>query len=241
MVREPGWLLLSSGAPDARPPRWCPVGPRFRLDASRSLHSLLVLCPKIWQRTAPSHQPSPEAPLYWPPHCALPSDLFLAHPSASPDSIENLKLFHGSLLPSDITYSSWTGVSDLGPADLCSFLLPSAPFCPHKPCAHTELLVIPQTCHLMLSRLISSHVSVPSAWNVRFGPSPLSELGPPSVIPCHRLGHTAGSGQGPQLPHLLTVQRRPGTEQGLVNGSVGSWGHLFQVWSTLPVLNLWLR
>lgn len=131
--------------------------------------------------------------------------------------MENLKLSHGSLflLPSDTTYLSGLASQTWG-------LLTSAHFCSLHSSINPALLLgyllslrhVTSSCHPHFLTLFCS------AWKVRFNPSPLSELGPPSVIPSQPLGHTAGSGQGPQVPYLLTVQRRPGTEQGLVNGSV---------------------
>lgn len=149
--------------------------------------------------------------------------------------MENLKLSHGSLflLPSDTTYLSGLASQTWG-------LLTSAHFCSLHSSINPALLLgyllslrhVTSCCHPHFLTLFCS------AWKVRFNPSPLSELGPPSVIPSQPLGHTAGSGQGPQVPYLLTVQAWH--RAGLGKWVSRSWGHLFRVWSTLPELNLWL-
>lgn len=152
--------------------------------------------------------------------------------------MENLKLSHGSLflLPSDTTYLSGLASQTWG-------LLTSAHFCSLHSSINPALLLgyllslrhVTSCCHPHFLTLFCS------AWKVRFNPSPLSELGPPSVIPSQPLGHTAGSGQGPQVPYLLTVQRRPGTEQGLMPSALlefpvplGRGAHPVRSWQAGP-------
>lgn len=148
--------------------------------------------------------------------------------------MENLKLSHGSLflLPSDTTYLSGLASQTWG-------LLTSAHFCSLHSSINPSLLLgyllslrhVTSCCHPHFLTLFCS------AWKVRFNPSPLSELGPPSVIPSiPTSGPHSGLGARTTSPVPPDCPAQAWHRAGLGKWVSRSWGHLFRVWSTFQNL-----